>query len=79
VAGSHAAALERGARAAGLPAARVRRFDDVPAMASAVSSDARRGDLILVKGSRGMRLERVVEALAPGSAAPDALAAAGRD
>jgi UDP-N-acetylmuramoyl-tripeptide--D-alanyl-D-alanine ligase len=79
VAGNHAAAVERGARAAGLPAARVRRFDDVPAMAAAVSSDARRGDLILVKGSRGMRLERVVEALAPGSAAPDALAAAGRD
>ncbi len=79
VAGNHAAAVERGARAAGLPAARVRRFDDVPAMAAAVTSDARRGDLILVKGSRGMRLERVVEALAPGSAAPDALATAGRD
>ncbi len=80
VAGAHAAALERGARSAGLPASRIRRFDDVPAMAAAVSADAKRGDLVLVKGSRGMRLERVVEALAPGSSgAPDALAAAGRD
>lgn len=80
VAGRHAAAVERGARDAGLPAAHVRRFDDVPAMAAAVTGDAKRGDLVLVKGSRGMRLERVVEALAPGSAgAPDALAAAGRD
>ena len=80
VAGEHAAAVERGARAAGLPAERVRRFDDVPAMAAAVAADARKGDLVLVKASRGMRLERVVEALAPGNAgSPDALAAARGD
>ena len=80
VAGTHAQAIERGARAAGLPASRIRRFDDVPEMAAAVSKDSKRGDLVLVKASRGMRLERVVEALEPGSAgAPDALAAAGKD
>jgi UDP-N-acetylmuramoyl-tripeptide--D-alanyl-D-alanine ligase len=80
VAGTHAHAVERGARDAGLPASRIRRFDDVPEMAAAVSKDAKRGDLVLVKASRGMRLERVVEALEPGSAgAPDALAAAGKD
>jgi len=80
VAGTHAHAVERGARAAGLPASRVRLFDDVPAMAAAVAKDAKRGDLVLVKASRGMRLERVVEALEPGAAsAPDALATAGRD
>ncbi len=62
-AGGHAADLERGARAAGVDTARIRRFDDVPAMAQAVAKDARAGDLVLVKASRGMRLERVVEAL----------------
>ena len=63
VAGSHAAALERGARAAGLPAARIRRFDDVPAMAAAVSSDARRGDL-----DSGERLARDAPRARGGSA-----------
>ena len=80
VSGAHAAAVERGARSAGISPPRLRRFDDVPSMAAAVSADARPGDLVLVKASRGMRLERVVEALAPGMAgAPDALTTAGRD
>jgi len=79
VAGTYASAVERGARDAGLPASRIRRFEDVPEMAAAVSKDAKRGDLILVKASRGMRLERVVQALEPGSAGADALAAAGKD
>lgn len=76
VAGSFAAAVERGARAAGVPAARARRFDDVAAMAAAVAADVKPGDLVLVKGSRGMRLERVVEALGAGAA--ERLARAGR-
>ena len=63
VAGSFASALERGARAAGLPADRVRRFGSVPEMAKAVAADVREGDLVLVKASRGMRLEQVVELL----------------
>ena len=79
-AGSFAAALGRGASAAGVPAARIRRFDDVPAMAAAVRADARPGDLVLVKGSRGMRLERVVEALTGGGAGLTVgLARAGRN
>lgn len=78
VAGSFAAAVERGARAAGVPAARARRFDDVEAMAAAVAADVKPGDLVLVKGSRGMRLERVVDALGAGPGAAGRLARAGR-
>lgn len=70
VAGSFARAFERGARSAGVPASRIRRFEDVDEMARAVAKDASAGDLVLVKASRGMRLERVVEALVPGPAAP---------
>ena len=66
VAGEFAEATARGARAAGLPPERIRRFKGVPEMTAAVKAEARSGDLVLVKGSRGMRLEQVVEALVPG-------------
>jgi UDP-N-acetylmuramoyl-tripeptide--D-alanyl-D-alanine ligase len=82
-AGTFAEALERGARAAGVPAARIRRFEDVEAMAAAVFAEANEGDLVLVKASRGMRLERVVQALAPaparGTGAASSLTQAGRE
>jgi len=79
VVGAFAAAVERGARAGGVKPERIRRFENVPDMAAAVLADARPGDLVLVKGSRGMRLERVVEALAPGqSGVSDPVSATGR-
>jgi UDP-N-acetylmuramoyl-tripeptide--D-alanyl-D-alanine ligase len=72
-------ALARGALAAGVSGGRIRRFDSVPPMADAVRADARPGDLVLVKASRGMRLEQVVEALAPGARTePEPLSAAER-
>ncbi len=78
VVGSFAGAVERGARAAGLE--RIRRFTSVPEMAAAVAQEAGAGDLILVKASRGMRLEQVVERLIPGSKqVGDALHAGGRN
>ncbi|HMI31634.1 MAG TPA: UDP-N-acetylmuramoyl-tripeptide--D-alanyl-D-alanine ligase, partial [Candidatus Limnocylindrales bacterium] len=80
VAGDFADATERGARAAGIEPGRIRRFSTVPEMAAAVKKDARPEDLILVKGSRGMKLEEVVERLVPASKGSfDPMHAAGRN
>jgi UDP-N-acetylmuramoyl-tripeptide--D-alanyl-D-alanine ligase len=48
---------------------RVRHFDDVEALVAWLSHQLRPNDFVLVKGSRGMRLERVVAALT-GTAPP---------
>jgi UDP-N-acetylmuramoyl-tripeptide--D-alanyl-D-alanine ligase len=63
VVGSLGAAIAKGAVAAGLPASRALVFADAEAAAQAVSTWSSPGDWILVKASRGMRLERAVEAL----------------
>ena len=52
-----------GAVAAGLPPERTFHTEDVAALAEAVRAAATPGDVLLVKGSRGMKLERLVEAL----------------
>jgi UDP-N-acetylmuramoyl-tripeptide--D-alanyl-D-alanine ligase len=46
-----------------LDAAAIHVFADSEAAAAAVAGIVRDGDLVLVKGSRGMRSEKVVEAL----------------
>ncbi len=80
VAGAFAAAVVRGAVETGVPATNAHRFESVDAMAATVRADAAPGDLVLVKGSRGMRLERVVDALAPGRAGnAAAMAPAGKE
>jgi UDP-N-acetylmuramoyl-tripeptide--D-alanyl-D-alanine ligase len=55
--------LAVGARAAGLDAARVAEFADAAVAAVGLLATVRAGDVVLVKASRGVRLERVVQAL----------------
>lgn len=43
--------------------ARVKHFEDVTALVAWLQQELKPNDFVLVKGSRGMRLERVVEAL----------------
>jgi UDP-N-acetylmuramoyl-tripeptide--D-alanyl-D-alanine ligase len=52
-----------GAREAGMAPDRVREAPDALAAAATLTTMMRAGDVILVKGSRGMRMERVIEAL----------------
>jgi len=59
--GDFAAAMARGARSTGL--SRVVQAKDPAAAAAAVAEWSASGDWILVKASRGIRLERVIEAL----------------
>lgn len=55
--------IGEGARHAGLPATAVRHFDDAAAAAAAVPELVQAGDAVLVKASRGVKLEAVVDAL----------------
>ena len=55
--------IGEGARRAGLPAAAVSHFDDAAAAAAAVPDLVQAGDAVLVKASRGVKLEAVVDAL----------------
>lgn len=61
--GPLAAQVAAGARDAGLGADRVVTSDDPQAAAHIVAGWMQPGDVVLVKGSRGMRLERAVETL----------------
>lgn len=59
--GPHAEAMVRGAHDAGISEAHV--VDDHDAIARGIAELAGTGDVLLVKGSRGMRMERVIDAL----------------
>src|SRR5690242_13255188 len=60
----HAAELIEGAIAAGYPPNRTKMFADSAEAAKFVAELAQPGDFLLVKGSRGVRMERVVDAIA---------------
>lgn len=66
VGGDPARALGEAACEAGLPAGAVVHVGDGEAAAARVAALVAEGDLVLVKGSRGVRLERVVERLTGG-------------
>jgi UDP-N-acetylmuramoyl-tripeptide--D-alanyl-D-alanine ligase len=63
IGGPSADGLVEGARAAGLPAARIHRFADSASAAAAVASLVGADDLVLVKGSRGTRTDLVSDRL----------------
>ena len=60
----HAAEMIEGAIAAGYPARRAKLFADSSEASKFVAELVQPGDLVLVKGSRGVKMERVVEAIA---------------
>jgi UDP-N-acetylmuramoyl-tripeptide--D-alanyl-D-alanine ligase len=59
----HAAEIVKGAIEAGIPKSQAHFFDDSTAAAAFLVNFVRPGDLLLVKGSRGVKMERIVEAL----------------
>lgn len=63
VGGDDAAEMEAGAVAAGMPESAVHRVDDAGAAAERVTGLLEPGDVVLVKGSRGVGLDRTVDRL----------------
>ena len=68
--GTDARWIADGAEAAGMPADRVLRFPDAATAAERLPALVRPGDLVLLKASRGIRLEAVADALAADPDAP---------
>ena len=61
--GPLAASLAEGARRGGMEGARVLEVSDAAAAATTVKAMAKQGDVVLVKASRGVKLEQVVQVL----------------
>ena len=63
VVGSGATGIAEGAEAAGLAASAIHRVGDADAALSALAPRLRDGDVVLVKASRGVALDTVVDGL----------------
>jgi len=73
--GTEVSALEAGALEAGMPASRVRTYESKTALVETLRKELDEPAVLLVKGSRGMRMEEVVELLtaeAPASRSAEA-------
>ncbi len=53
--------IVRAAHDSGMPESRARFYEDSDAAASFIRNELRAGDLVLVKGSRGVRTEKIIE------------------
>jgi len=74
----HAAELVRGAVECGVPAERTKFFASSEEAAAFVAGFVAAGDVVLVKGSRGVKMERIIEALrAKYTLSPESVTAAG--
>ncbi len=65
--GSRARWIAEEAIKAGLPASHVTHFDAIPPTIEALRARIGAGDVVLVKGSRGMRMDQIVDGLAEGT------------
>jgi UDP-N-acetylmuramoyl-tripeptide--D-alanyl-D-alanine ligase len=63
ITGDYSKWVEEGAGEQGMPAERIILFEDVKTVAREILARMRGGEWVLIKGSRGMALERVVEEL----------------
>jgi UDP-N-acetylmuramoyl-tripeptide--D-alanyl-D-alanine ligase len=63
VLGEHAQIVAEGAQRAGLPAEHIHSVDNTEEASSLLSHKLTVGDIIFIKGSQGMRMERIVKAL----------------
>lgn len=61
--GKDAFDIAKGAVASGLDIGKISRHDQIEALNESVEKEIKPGDVVLVKGSRGMKMERVVEHL----------------
>jgi UDP-N-acetylmuramoyl-tripeptide--D-alanyl-D-alanine ligase len=61
--GKLAGMIANSALRAGLPASAIHHFEDVPEAIDYLKADLKEGDIVLVKGSHGLRMDRIVSAL----------------